>query len=116
MPDHRVILVTKMHLGHVQDGDMDFGIEMLDKFFHALESPEGRPAAICFYTEGARAVCEGSPYLLGLQLLEGLGVRLLICQSCLERYGLRDSVAVGEVGGMNDIVALLARADSVVTI
>jgi len=88
---------------------------MLDKFFHTVEKQEGKPRAICFYTDGVRCVVEGSPVLLGLQLLAGMGVKLVACGTCLERYGLRDEVAVGEVGGMDAIVELLG-ADRVVTV
>jgi hypothetical protein len=39
-----------------------------------------------------------------------------VCRTCLSHYGLLDSVAVGEIGTMKDIVRLVARADRVVTI
>jgi hypothetical protein len=53
---------------------------------------------------------------MGLRIHQGLGIRLVTCRTCLEHFGLTDKVAVGEVGGMNDIVALLTGADSVVTV
>lgn len=111
-----VVLVTQDGLGHVDSGDRSFGVEMFDRFLHAFESQTVRPACICFYTNGVKLVCEGSPALLGLKLLQGMGVRLVACRTCLEHFKMVDKVAVGEVGGMNDIVALLADADSVVTV
>jgi intracellular sulfur oxidation DsrE/DsrF family protein len=51
-----------------------------------------------------------------LQLLQGMGVRLVICGTCLEHFRLRAKVAVGEVGGMHDIVGLLTTAERVVTV
>ena len=89
---------------------------MFDRFLHALESQPVKPHAICFYTDGVKLVCEGSPALLGLRILQGQGVRLVTCRTCLEHFRLTDKVAVGEVGGMNDIVGLLTEADSVVTV
>jgi intracellular sulfur oxidation DsrE/DsrF family protein len=89
---------------------------MFDRFLHAIESQPIKPDAICFYTDGVKLVCEGSPALLGLQLLQGMGVRLLACQTCLEHFRLTDKIALGEVGGMNDIVGLLLSADRVVTV
>ena len=111
-----VILVTKTTLGSVSAGDEAFGAEMLDKFFHTLESREQKPDAICFYTEGAKVVCEGSPHILSLKLLEGLGVRLVTCQTCLQYYGAADQVAVGGTGGMAEIVELIENAGNVVTV
>lgn len=111
-----IVLVTRHGLGSVAEGDEGFGLDMLDKLFHTLEKRGEAPAAICFWTEGVRAVCEGSPVLLGLRLLEGMGSRIVACGSCLDRYGLRDRLAVGEVGGMDEIVALLAQGGRVVTV
>ena len=111
-----VFLVTREGLGQVDPTDRTFGLEMFDRFLHALESQAVKPHAICFYTEGVKLVCNGSPALLGLRILQSQGARLVACRTCLEHFGLSDKVAVGEVGGMNDIVGLLTDADSVVTV
>jgi peroxiredoxin family protein len=74
------------------------------------------PGAICFYTEGVRLVCEGSPVLDQLRALEAKGVHLIICQTCLEFFGLADKVQVGVVGGMGDIIEAQWRAEKVITI
>jgi intracellular sulfur oxidation DsrE/DsrF family protein len=111
-----VLLVTREGLGHVGAADKQFGMEMFDRFLHAFESQPVKPHAICFYTDGVKLVCDGSPALLGLKIIQGQGVRLVACRTCLEHFGLSGKVAAGEVGGMNDIVALLTEADSVVTV
>jgi hypothetical protein len=49
-------------------------------------------------------------------VLAEAGVRRLVCQSCLQHYGLTDQVAVGTVGGRNDILATIMAADTVVTV
>jgi hypothetical protein len=114
--DDTVILVTRGGLGTTRPEDEEFGVEMLEKFFHTLEKVPGKPKAICFYTEGVRCVAEGSPLVLGLTLLEGMGVRLVACLTCLQRYGLEENVAVGGTGGMDEIVGLLTEAGKVVTV
>jgi len=111
-----VLLVTREGLGHLEPGDKQFGLEMFDRFLHALESQPVKPHAICFYTDGVKLVCAGSPALLGLKILQGQGVQLVACRTCLEHFHLSDKVAAGEVGGMNDIARLLTEADSVVTV
>jgi sulfur relay (sulfurtransferase) complex TusBCD TusD component (DsrE family) len=111
-----IVLVTKQGLGTTGPEDAAFGIEMLDKFFHTLETRENKPEAICFYTEGVKLVCEGSPLLAALQLLTGLGVRIVACQTCLTHYGLQQKVEVGESGGMVEIVSLMEDADKVITV
>jgi hypothetical protein len=111
-----VILVTRGGLGATRPEDEGFGVEMLEKFLHTLEKVPEKPRSICFYTEGVRCVTGGSPLVLGLKLLEGMGVRLVACLTCLQRYGLEDKVAVGGTGGMDEIVKLLGEAGKVVTV
>jgi hypothetical protein len=108
-----VVVLSKPVLGTVTPETASFGGEMLDKFLHTMERQELRPQAICLYTEGVRLACEGSPVLLGLQLLAGLGSKVLLCGSCLEELGLSDSVKVGEIATMKDIVTCLSEADRV---
>jgi hypothetical protein len=111
-----VVLITRETLGTTSPSDREFGLAMMDRFLHALETEPQKPESICFYTEGVRLLCTGSKALLGLQLLAGLGVRLVACRSCLEHYGLCDAVAVGEIGDMKQIAGLLLAAGKVITV
>jgi len=74
------------------------------------------PAAVCFYTDGVRLACEGSPVLDELKSLEAKGVRLILCQTCLNTFELYDKVKVGVVGGMGDIITAMWQADSVIMV
>jgi len=74
------------------------------------------PTAICFYTDGVKLACEGSPVLDELKALEEKGVRLILCQTCLKYFDLTDKVGVGIVGGMSDIITAMWQADSVITV
>jgi hypothetical protein len=107
------VVLSKTHLGSVPSDDIAFGEEMLDKFLHTMEREELRPFAICLYTDGVRLACDGSPTLLGLELLSGLGVKVLLCGSCVERFELTDRVKVGEIATMKDIVTILSSASRV---
>lgn len=116
MAGKTVVLVTRNGLGTVAEADREFGVLMFDKLVHALESEPELPEAICFYTEGVRLVCSGSKALLGLTLLAGRGVRIVVCQSCLEEYSLAAKVVVGEVGTMKQICGILMAAGKVITV
>lgn len=74
------------------------------------------PAAICFYAEGVRLAVEGSPVLEELRSLAGKGVSLIVCTTCLNFLDLFDDLAVGEAGGMKDIMQAQARAAKVITL
>ncbi len=107
------VVLSKTYLGSVSPEDLSFAEEMLDKFLHTMEREELRPSTICLYTDGVKLACENSPTLLGLELLEGLGVEILLCGSCVERFQLEDSLRVGKVCTMKDIVEALSKSDRV---
>lgn len=91
--------------------------EKLAKTFLTLTGQnQNLPRAICFYTEGVKLACEGSPVLDELRSLETKGVRLILCQTCLDYFGLMDKVHVGIVGGMGDIITTMWQADSVIEV
>jgi hypothetical protein len=89
---------------------------LLRKYLVLLRENNSLPDAICFYTSGVKMVVEGSPVLDVLQSLEARGVRLIICKTCLDYFGLLEQVRVGIVGGMGDIIAAQSLADKVITL
>lgn len=108
-----VILVTNEGMGNAPTG---LRYKLAVKYFQLLLDDQKLPAAICFYTEGVRLVCIGSPVLDQLKALQERGVHLIVCQTCLEYYDLRDQVRVGIIGGMGDIIEAQWQADKVITI
>ncbi len=108
-----VILVTNDGMGKAPT---ELQHKLMDIYLGLLVEHDMLPAAICFYTEGVRLVCEGSPVLDQLRALEAKGVRLLICSTCLNYFGLADQVRVGIVGGMTDILDTQWRAEKVITL
>ena len=109
-----------MLLQVVHDGmgsaDLALQHKLLRKYLLLLLENGTLPGAICFYTSGVKMVVEGSPVLDVLQSLEGHGVRLIVCKTCIDHYGLADKVRVGIVGGMPDIIAAQLLADKVITL
>ena len=108
-----VILVTNDGMGQA---DAKLRHKLIRIYLNLLNEHDTLPAAICFYTEGVKMVVEGSPVLDVLKSLEAKGVRLIICNTCLNYYGLVDRVQVGIVGGMTDIIEAQWRAEKVITI
>jgi sulfur relay (sulfurtransferase) complex TusBCD TusD component (DsrE family) len=84
------------------------------KFLGLILDADPLPAAVCFYKDGVKLVCEGSPVLAELLALEAQGVHLVICQTCLDTFGLADQVRCGVVGGMTDIITAMWAADTVI--
>ena len=108
-----VVMITREGMGYA---DPVLQHKLLDTYLRLLVENGSFPGAICFYPEGVKLVVDGSPYLERLGGLEQAGVRLIICSTCLAHYDLTDSVKVGIVGGMGDIIEAQARATKVIAI
>jgi selenium metabolism protein YedF len=117
MPDNQiesstVVLVANNGLGK---SDIALGHKLAQTYFQLLGEHDLLPAAICFYTEGVKLVVEGSPVLEALAALEGKGVRLVVCSTCLNYFDLTEKLRVGIVGGMTDIVEAQWQAEKVIS-
>ena len=108
-----VILVTNNGMGKA---DIALQHKLTAKYFELLMQNTHLPAAICFYTEGVKLSVTASPVLEQLKALEAKGVRLILCSTCLDFYGLSDQIQVGIVGGMSDIIEAQTKASKVITI
>jgi hypothetical protein len=108
-----VILVNNDGMGAADDG---LRHRLLRVYLTMLQENGLYPGAICFYAGGVKMVVEGSPVLDLLKTLEAKGVRLILCSTCLQYFGLTDRVAVGIVGGMSDILLAQWMAGKVITL
>ncbi|MEP0804507.1 MAG: DsrE family protein [Chloroflexota bacterium] len=111
--NNTVILVTSKGMGKAEEA---LQLTLFSKYLELLLQNNQLPAAICFYTEGVKLVCEGSPVIEKLRELEAKNVRLIICSTCLNYFNLNDKVQVGIVGGMGDILEAQAKAEKVITL
>jgi hypothetical protein len=108
-----VILVTNNGMGN---GPQDLQLTLMGKYLELLALQDDLPAAICFYTEGVRLVTEGSPFIEKLKALEDKNVRLIVCSTCLNYFGLAEKIKIGIVGGMGDILAAQWQAGKIITL
>ncbi len=97
-------------------GDDELGRALMKNFLYSVARNADAPKAVMFMNEGVRLVCEGSSSLDDLRLLAEKGVAVKACGTCLDFLGLKDQVAVGDIGTMPDSVAALLGEDDVVTI
>ena len=108
-----VLLITNEGMGFA---DTTLQIKLLDTYLRLLQENNSLPAVICFYTNGVKLVVEGSLLLERLIHIEQSGVRMIVCSTCLNYFGLVDKVRVGIVGGMPDIIEAQVRASKIITL
>jgi hypothetical protein len=108
-----VVVVNTDGIGSV---DEPLRHKLIELYLKMLLENELYPGAICFYAAGVKLVIEGSPVLDLLKTLESKGVHLIICLTCLQYFNLKEKVAVGVQGGMNDILLAQWMANKVITL
>jgi peroxiredoxin family protein len=65
---------------------------------------------------GVFLTTEGSEVLEILQGLSQEGVQILSCGTCLDFYGIKDKLAVGEITNMYTAVEMLSSAERSITL
>ncbi len=108
-----VLLVTRYGMG---EAEPELQQKLITIYLSLLDENDALPGAICFYAEGVRLAVEGSPVLDRLKSLQGKGVHLILCSTCLNYFNLTEKVRVGVVGGMSDIIEAQQRAAKVITL
>jgi selenium metabolism protein YedF len=108
----RVLILTD----RIGRGDDELGRILMKSFLYSVARNADKPSAVMLMNEGVRLACASSASLDDLKLLAEQGVAVKSCGTCLDYLGLKESLAVGDVGSMPDGVAALLGADDIVTV
>ncbi len=95
-------------------GDEKLGKALMKAFVFALTKQDQLPEKILCYNTGAYLTCEDADTLDDLKSLEASGVEILTCGTCLDFYGIKDKLAVGNVTNMYEIVEVMETAGKIV--
>ncbi|MGL5633724.1 MAG: sulfurtransferase-like selenium metabolism protein YedF [Sarcina sp.] len=95
------ILISSEFLGH---GDDDLGKTLMKSYLYALSEASEIPRKIMFINSGVKLVANESAVLESLNKLNLRGVELCSCGICLDFYGLKEAVGIGEITNMYAIV------------
>ena len=90
--------------------------KLASTFLNLLDLDDKLPETICFYADGVKLAVKDSPVLEELRSLADKGVKLIVCTTCLNHFELLDDLAVGEAGGMKDIIEAQWAAEKVITL
>ena len=106
-----VVYVSSAVMGR---GDDELGAILMGAFLDTLSQFKNEISHAIFVNAGAKLAVEGSPVLEQLRQLEGLGVQVLVCGTCLNHFGIKDKLAVGSVSNMYAIIETLSRAGRII--
>jgi selenium metabolism protein YedF len=107
-----VLVVPSEFMGRGEHEEL--GNILVRAFFHTLGEVEPLPQTIIFFNSGVKLTTEGSPVLEDLCALAGQGIEILACGTCLDYYGLKDKLAVGEISNMYTIAETMLGAGHLV--
>jgi selenium metabolism protein YedF len=108
-----VVLIASDTVGRP---DEKLGTVLMGSFLDTLASVGNRPSTVIFMNAGVKLACQGSPHIEKLKRLSDLGVRLLVCGTCLDYFHLKDKIEVGTVSNMFTICETLASAHHTITV
>ncbi|MFO8070695.1 MAG: sulfurtransferase-like selenium metabolism protein YedF [Polyangia bacterium] len=111
LPSRVAVMVASDTLGR---GSEELGRLLTVAFVKTLREVVPRPETLIFMNGGVRLVCEGGELVEAVGEIERLGVRVLICGTCLDFFGLEEKLEVGTISNMFEIASTLMEADRVV--
>ena len=109
-PQNTVVVFSSDRMG---DGDPELGAILMQAFCQTIVQVEA-PQKLLFYNRGVFLTLNDSPVLSELKGLEGMGVSLLVCGTCLDFYKVRDRLAVGQVSNMFSILESQMQAGRII--
>jgi selenium metabolism protein YedF len=106
-----IIFIGSDQMGH---GDSKLGQILMKNFMFTLIESDNTPDAIYCVNNGVKLTINGSDVLEPLAELANRGVDIASCGLCLEFFGAKESLAVGRVSNMLELVNALQGAGNVI--
>ncbi len=97
-------------------GDEALGRKLVINLIATLKEMGPELWRLILLNGGVKLTVEGSEALAALLALEKDGVRVLVCGTCLDYFGLLEKKLVGETTNMLDIVTAMQLADKVISV
>lgn len=96
--------------------DNDLGRLLIKAFLSTLAEREELPSHLILFNSGVILACGEAETVEPMKRLEGRGVAILACGTCLDFFGLKEELRAGTVSNMYEIVDALAEAGKCITV
>lgn len=108
-----VLSISKDFMGN---GSEELGRILIKGFVYTVSEYEELPKTIIFFNAGVKLTTEGSPCIDDLKKLEEKGVEIISCGTCLDYYGLKEKLLVGQISNMYTIYETFYKSGKVISI
>lgn len=95
------------------EGSDDLGTALMKSYLFALSEADVIPDNLLFLNGGVKLVIEGSLALESIKKLNERGVNIQSCGLCLDFYGIKEKLAVGEITNMYAIVEMMNKSNTI---
>ena len=109
----RVVAFTKDKMGH---GNDELGKVLIKGYIYTLTELDEKPHTLIFLNGGVLLTTGESETIEDLKKLEDLGVKILSCGTCLDYYGVKDELKVGEIANMYIIANAMNESENTITL
>jgi hypothetical protein len=96
--------------------DPDIGRRLAQAFWNSFHERLAGTATFAFANRGIFLALDDSPVLEGLRRLAERGCPIYVCGTCMDYYGVRARLAVGDQGSIPLLQQLMCEAAKVVTV
>lgn len=94
-------------------GDDNLGRILMKAYLNTLRETARKPRKLVLFNSAVRLAVVESPSLESLKHLEGEGVEIMVCGTCLEFYNLIKDLGVGYISNMFDIAEAMLDTGAV---
>lgn len=102
---------------HVGEGDEKLGKSLMKMALYTLSESGNPPAHLLFMNGGVKLVAGGEQAVVdSVSSLVAQGTEVLVCGTCLNYYGLKEQLTVGEVSNMYDILGRMQESSKTITL
>ncbi|WP_346887786.1 sulfurtransferase-like selenium metabolism protein YedF [Clostridium sp. UBA1056] len=95
------------------NGDDELGVALMKSYLFALSEAEVVPDNLLFLNAGVKLVVEGALTLDSIKRLKERCVNVQSCGLCLDFYGLKDNLEVGEITNMYAIIEMMNKGRTI---
>jgi selenium metabolism protein YedF len=106
-----IVVIDSNSMGY---GSEDLGKILIKGFINTLDQLENLPLEIICYNSGVTLSIKGTDTSQSLKKLENQGVKITLCGTCVDFYGIKENIEVGTISNMLYIAGKLAGNQQIV--
>lgn len=95
-------------------GSDELGEVLMKGLVNIIAETSPLPSHLIFYNSGILLTSDGSNLIESLREIEGKGVKILVCGTCVKHYGKENSVGVGTISNMYTILETMTAAGHII--